>query len=105
MVRPQETPPGHAGKLMRLPFTSFTARRKRALGFSRPSFEFFRKVLGHGLMPPEPVAQSESASTAALGKFEKNCLAHLTPVLSPPPFCKKFSPHMARTSYPPRSSP
>src|SRR5437762_10473549 len=82
MVRPQETAPGHAGKVMRLPFTSLTARRNRAFVFSRPSLFCFRKDLGHGLMPPDPpVRQSASACTAALGKFEKSVLSVATPVL------------------------
>src|SRR6267143_2452998 len=93
MVRPQETTPGHAGKVMRLPFTSLTARRNRAFVFSRPSLFCFRKDLGQGLMPPEPPArQSGSACTAALGKFEKRVVAVATPVLSTRPAGNVFSP-------------
>src|ERR1700694_1037633 len=75
MVRPQETTPGHTGKVMRLPYTSLTARRKRAFEFSRPSLFCFRKDLGHGLMPPEPpVRQSGSACTGGVGKLGKSVL-------------------------------
>src|SRR5712664_4102025 len=63
IVRPQVTPPGHMGKLMRLPFTSLTARRKRAFGFSRPSLAFLRKVLGQG-NPPFGAGESGSGCVA-----------------------------------------
>src|SRR5947207_977619 len=93
MVRPQETAPGHAGKVMRLPFTSLRDRRKRAFVFSRPSLFCFRKDLGHGLMPPEPPArQSASACTAALSKVEKRVRAVATPELFTRPFGNVFSP-------------
>src|SRR6267154_670808 len=83
IVSPQEIPTEHGGKLIRLPFTSLTARRKSALGFSRPSLACIRKDLGHGLMPPDPPAgQSGSSDTAAFGKFAKSVLAVTTPVLS-----------------------
>src|SRR5712692_2175113 len=63
MVRPHETPPGQTGKLMRFPFTSFKARRKRAGGFSRASLGNFRKVLGQG-NPPFGPTQSGSGVVA-----------------------------------------
>src|SRR5256885_10914804 len=104
MLRPQGIPPGHTGKLMRLPFTTLTARRNRALGFSRPSLACFRNDLGHGLMPPEPVAQSGSACTAGLGRLEKSVLAVVTPVLSKRVFGNGFSPYVARKPAPAGSS-
>src|SRR5260370_25664476 len=65
MVKPQETPVGHRGKLMRLPFTIFRARRKSEGGFWRPSLGAFRKVLGQG-NPAFGLGQSGSAMVAVI---------------------------------------
>src|SRR6266850_6689358 len=65
IVKPHVTAPGHSGRLIRFPFTSFTARRKSADGFSRASlFEFFTKVLGQGKPAFGPTGQSRSAVVA-----------------------------------------
>src|SRR5438309_9574720 len=82
MLRPQGIPPGHTGKLMRLPFTTLTAWRNRALGFSRPSLACFRKDLGHGLMPPSRSALRHPLCTAESVKIVQRVLAVGPPVLS-----------------------
>src|SRR6266403_2063077 len=91
ILRPQGTPPTHVGKLIRLPFTSLTDRRKRALEFSRPSLALFRKALCHGKLPVDPVAQSGSGVSTVAGTA-KIVEAVETPVLSIRPFGNVVSP-------------
>src|SRR3981189_3714792 len=84
IVKPHVTAPGHKGRLIRFPFTSFTARRKSADGFSRASLlEFCRKVLGQG-NPAFGPGQSRSAVVAlSAGTAPWNRVsATMAPVLS-----------------------
>src|ERR1700693_803434 len=90
IVRPQVTAPGHKGRLIRLPFTSFTALRKSAGGFSRASLGLSRKVRGQG-NPAFGPTQSGSAFVA-LSAFPKSVAAVEAPVLSIRPLGNEFAP-------------
>src|SRR6267378_5768781 len=90
MVRPQVIAPGHRGRVIRLPLTSFTALRKSAGGFSRASLGKSRKVRGQG-NPPFGPTQSGSA-LVAVSAFPKSVAAVEAPVLSISPLGNEFAP-------------
>src|SRR6267143_5848970 len=91
MVRPQVIAPGHRGRVIRLPLTSFTALRKSAGGFSRASLGLTRKVRGQG-NPPFGPAQSGSAAVALSRTFGNIVAAVEVPVLSIKPLGKVLAP-------------